>query len=265
MDGQALVDSSGNLTTQYTYDPSGNTTATGSASSNAFQYTGRENDANGIYYYRARYYSPTFGRFLSEDPAGFSGSGPNLYGYAGGDPISSSDPTGLAVTISRSPGVVNVNAAIVIYGPGATSALASKFNSAISRAWNNNPGYGTCKVNFNVQVTAQPNVNHWWRVTNNPNFSSYAQNYIYVPLEDVETFVDGNTQWWGQWWRYARLDDIAHEAGHVFGLPDLYNQLTGKAYPGFENDIMASPPGGGVVTSRDIAGILHGRGCGCGK
>ena len=37
-------------------------------SSNAFQYTGREHDGTGLYYYRARYYDPKLHRFLSEDP-----------------------------------------------------------------------------------------------------------------------------------------------------------------------------------------------------
>ena len=45
----------------------------------AFQYAGRENDGNGLYYYRARYYSPRMGRFLSEDPIGFAGGQANLY------------------------------------------------------------------------------------------------------------------------------------------------------------------------------------------
>ena len=39
---------------------------------NPFQYTGRENDATGLYYYRARYYSPTLRRFISEDPLGLA-------------------------------------------------------------------------------------------------------------------------------------------------------------------------------------------------
>jgi len=44
-------------------------------------------------FYRARYYSPTFGRFISEDPAGFNG-GINLYEYTGDNPISFTDPFG---------------------------------------------------------------------------------------------------------------------------------------------------------------------------
>jgi RHS repeat-associated protein len=59
-----------------------------------FQYTGRENDGNGLYYNRARYYNPQFGRFASEDPIGFAGGQPNLYAYAGNNPIKYRDPSG---------------------------------------------------------------------------------------------------------------------------------------------------------------------------
>jgi uncharacterized protein RhaS with RHS repeats len=45
--------------------------------------------------HRARYYNPAIGRFISEDPMGFAGSGPDLYAYAGDDPIDFNDPTGL--------------------------------------------------------------------------------------------------------------------------------------------------------------------------
>ena len=64
----ALADSAGAVQTEYTYEPFGKTTVTGTPSSNPFQYTGRENDGTGLYYYRARYYHPEFQRFISEDP-----------------------------------------------------------------------------------------------------------------------------------------------------------------------------------------------------
>jgi len=91
----ALTNFSGNIVTQYGYDPYGNTVGYGGTSTNAFQYTGRENDGNGLYFYRARYYNPALQRFISEDPLGFAGSGPNFYVYAGNDPINFSDPLGL--------------------------------------------------------------------------------------------------------------------------------------------------------------------------
>jgi len=48
----------------------------------------------GLYYYRARYYDGTVGRFLQEDPIGIAG-GPNAYIYASNDPINQFDPFGL--------------------------------------------------------------------------------------------------------------------------------------------------------------------------
>jgi RHS repeat-associated protein len=97
----ALSDSTGTLQTQYTYEPFGNTTVSGSASGNRFQYTGRENDGTGLYYYRARYYDPAIGRFISEDPARLWGGSTNFYAYAYDNPISYSDPFGLQATAGR--------------------------------------------------------------------------------------------------------------------------------------------------------------------
>ena len=91
----ALVDVNGTLQTSYSYDPFGNTTTSGVANDNPAQYTGRENDGNGLYFYRARYYSPQLARFVSEDPLGIAGSGPNLYSYVGDSPTNFRDPTGL--------------------------------------------------------------------------------------------------------------------------------------------------------------------------
>lgn len=104
----ALTDATGNLTTQYSYEAYGNTTQSGASSDNPFQYTGRENDGTGLMYYRARYYSPELSRFISEDPLGFEG-GVNLYAYVHADPVSKTDPLGLAPKYcgSCSPGDTN--------------------------------------------------------------------------------------------------------------------------------------------------------------
>ncbi|MEU7854269.1 RHS repeat-associated core domain-containing protein [Nonomuraea sp. NPDC049141] len=89
----ALGADDGSLKTAYSYDPNGGTTATGDPGGNGFTYTGREDDGTGLLFYRARYYSPTLGRFISEDPVGVDG-GANLYGYAAGDPVNATDPSG---------------------------------------------------------------------------------------------------------------------------------------------------------------------------
>ncbi|MGC1808346.1 MAG: RHS repeat-associated core domain-containing protein [Candidatus Binataceae bacterium] len=87
----ALADSSGTIQTQYTYDPFGNVKGTGATSNNPYQYTGRENDGTGLYYYRARYYSPTLARFISTDPAEQLSS---AYAYAEDSPVMFDDPSG---------------------------------------------------------------------------------------------------------------------------------------------------------------------------
>lgn len=92
----ALTDAAGAVQTQYAYEPFGKTAASGSADANNFQFTGREADgATGLYHYRARYYSPSLHRFVSEDPLGFAAGDPNFYSYVSNNPTNFTDPSGL--------------------------------------------------------------------------------------------------------------------------------------------------------------------------
>ncbi len=60
-------------------------------------FTGRELEETGLYYYRARFYMPDLGRFISKDPIGFAGGDTNLYSYVGQNPVNFVDPSGLIV------------------------------------------------------------------------------------------------------------------------------------------------------------------------
>ncbi len=90
---EALTTSTGSAQATYTYDPYGAASISGSTT-NSYDYTGRESDGLGLHYYRARYYNPSTGRFISEDPIGFAG-GINKYAYTGDNPISFRDPFGM--------------------------------------------------------------------------------------------------------------------------------------------------------------------------
>jgi RHS repeat-associated protein len=96
----AMTDNHGTPKASYTYDAFGNDAPPEpppppSSVTNPFRYTGRELDSEtGLYYYRARYYDPMTGRFLSEDPIGFD-AGINFYGYVRNNPSAFTDPFGL--------------------------------------------------------------------------------------------------------------------------------------------------------------------------
>ncbi len=79
---KSVVNPSGALATQSTYEPFGRTTFSGSGTSNLYRFAGRELDGTGLYFMRARYYNPILQRFLSPDPIGFNAGGPDLYAYA---------------------------------------------------------------------------------------------------------------------------------------------------------------------------------------
>ena len=108
--------------TKYTYDSFGKLTASSGSLVNSFQYTARESDTEtGLYYYRARYYDPTAGRFVSEDPIGFYGGDTNLYRYVWNSPTRFADPIGeMGFGVS---GGGSLEGGVVLVGAGATGSL----------------------------------------------------------------------------------------------------------------------------------------------
>ena len=97
----SLTSSAGAVANSYAYDSFGKLTASTGMLVNPFSYTTREFDQEtSIYYYRARYYDPSVGRFISEDPIGFGG-GTHFYRYASNNPVLFDDPLGLWINTGK--------------------------------------------------------------------------------------------------------------------------------------------------------------------
>jgi len=217
-------------------------------------------------YYRARYYDPSAGRFLTEDPLGFGG-GINFYAYVGNASPNLKDPFGFDYTVYKSvmgPWLF-VNASITIYGPGASDALAAQWQKAILDTWNNNPGFGKCAVIFNVQVISDPNAGDWRHAASPAGFPG-ANNFINVPSGSPEdagnpyinpdfstgTIPSGTLPW-----------TVSHEFGHLLHLFDsnIYGWHINPLRP--NSDIMNE---GWTVSGYDINRIVGGGNastCGC--
>jgi RHS repeat-associated protein len=94
-----LTDASGVSVASYAYEAFGKVRSQTGNIVNFFRFTGREWDEDsGLYYYRARYYDPQIGRFITQDP--FEGnlndpSSLHRYLYVNNNPINKTDPTGL--------------------------------------------------------------------------------------------------------------------------------------------------------------------------
>jgi RHS repeat-associated protein len=93
-----IVDATGAVIQHIDYDSFGNIVfQSAPLFGDRYAFTGREWDAAaGLYYYRARYYDPALGRFISQDPIQFAAGDSNLYRYVSNSPLNATDPLGLA-------------------------------------------------------------------------------------------------------------------------------------------------------------------------
>ncbi len=90
-----VTDENKNIVTAATYEPSGESTVTGSE---PYLYTGKEKDSTDLSYYGARYYDSELGRFITRDLLAGKRIIPqslNLYTYCLNNPVKSIDPSGL--------------------------------------------------------------------------------------------------------------------------------------------------------------------------
>lgn len=106
----------GSIAQQLAYDDYGKLTSQqppASITGEPFRYTGRRFDTEtGLYYYRARYYSPEIGRFLQTDPVWYEDD-VNLYAYVRNDPLNLNDASGRAPNQAGATSWATVKAALM--------------------------------------------------------------------------------------------------------------------------------------------------------
>ena len=98
-----IANASGQVANHIDYNSFGRILAqTNPAFGDRFTFTGREWDPElDLYYYRARFYDPSLGRFVSQDPLGFAAGDVNFYRYVGNQVLSATDPTGELAIVER--------------------------------------------------------------------------------------------------------------------------------------------------------------------
>ncbi|MCX5697566.1 MAG: FG-GAP-like repeat-containing protein [Candidatus Omnitrophica bacterium] len=92
-----ITDSTGRQTGLTEFTPYGSVSKQTGSHGPKYKFTGKELDNTGLYFYGARYYDPTIGRFITADTIVQSPYDPqalNRYSYCRNNPINYTDPTG---------------------------------------------------------------------------------------------------------------------------------------------------------------------------
>ncbi len=119
-----LTTQTGTVAAAFSYDAYGNLTGHTGTADTQLRWNGQYQDSDtGLYYLHARYYDPATAQFITRDPLAMLTGSP--YGYAGGNPLNGSDPSGLfcwsASCLITDAGIavagVAVAAAVVVLAP----------------------------------------------------------------------------------------------------------------------------------------------------
>ena len=272
--------SSAGTLTKIGYQPFGESSGAATAS-NGFFFTGGRLDPetvgstsqpSGLYYYRARTYSPTWGRFLQADPAGYN-AGPNLYTYASNNPLSLVDPFGLAPYTTAQLSVLQpifgntINYSKVDIKTGASlNPFSSNFSPTASLVFATAPG--TPAVTLGNNIYLNPNVPYATNIANIAHETTHIYQYANEPgasplaiiAQDVAmgganaaydiSKVNLNTQFNSL--GYEQQATVVEGYVSAVGANDAANAqkygsvITSAQTPLLQNGFMVAPSGGGA-------------------
>ena len=129
-----LTAGNGDITLAKSYSPYGEVMSSNGSGTSPFAYTGEQQDASGLTYLRARYYSVNDGRFMSRDTWGGDMNRPlsmNRWNYTQSNPINYSDPSGNIPTqddVNRGRAVYSCNCGWIDFGHANSSLALSVIN-----------------------------------------------------------------------------------------------------------------------------------------
>ena len=264
-DVTALVNSSGNIIKEYTYDEYGVEKNPDKSDKNPFRYCGEYFDIEtGFIYLRARYYDPTLGRFISEDPARDE---INWYVYCSGNPVNAFDPSGLISVIFVSSNMEKQaddrkKYYTEKYGTDSYKIIVDSANSFVEK-WNN---FFDIASKNNVNIDAIEIISHGsidGKIGKDSGGTAYSTGYIYfTDSKKNKLYARYNNSMRKGDCSIADLRSVSSSEMNLEGCntanPDTYNVVYGfmqkvnaKTYSGFDggskwdNNIKDHVRGGG--------------------
>jgi RHS repeat-associated protein len=237
------------------YRPFGESVST----TGSFAYTGQRIDpeTSGLYYYRARMYSPKLGRFVQPDPIGYA-AGTNLYAYVGNDPVNRWDPTGQIAYVTRTGNNVTIDFPIKFQGNGATPDMVNQLTSAIQAEWSGQKGMYNVTVNvYEPSASMSPSQYNTMTIASGAGVSNV--NRIGGNQGTLYTAYPGD----GPYSPDISNKVAAHEAGHMMGDDDYYTksivngQRVTNPWQGYENNLMGTISSSATTDFKNVNSVVN--------